>query len=145
MISKKAKYALKALIFLGKNEDEAPISVRRISESEGISLKFLEAIFRELSKAKFLKSERGSNGGYSFRMRPEEIKILEVMRVIDGPVAMLPCVSEKFYERCEECQEEEPCQIRKLFLEVRIATVSILSKSLAEVMNDEGMEETENA
>lgn len=133
MLSKRAKYALKTLLFLYNNQDNTPISAKIISERERIPYKFLENILRELRQHKILKSERGAEGGYKFAKDPASIKVTEIMRIVDGPIALIPCVSENFYEKCDECVSEETCQIRKIFLKLRIEMVSILDKSITEL------------
>jgi Rrf2 family protein len=133
MLSKRAKYAIKALLFLHTNRGEAPVSAKLISERERIPYKFLEQILRELRQSKILKSERGSEGGYKFFKEPEEITVAEIIRIVDGPIALIPCVSERFYEKCSECVDENTCNIRKLFAELRTEMLPILNKSIAEL------------
>tara|TARA_A200000113_G_scaffold83107_1_gene73948 strand:+ start:2289 stop:2699 length:411 start_codon:yes stop_codon:yes gene_type:complete len=129
MISKKCKYALKALTFMAKNKDRStPIFSSEIASKEGIPKKFLEAILRELRNVQILQSRRGKNGGYRFNKPPNEIYLTEVMRVIDGPIALLPCVSLNYYAPCEAC-EENVCSIKGVFETVRNETLSILSNT----------------
>lgn len=126
MISKKAKYAIKSLIYLAKQTGEGPILISQIAEAEHIPRKFLEAILLELKKAAILASKKGKGGGY-YLMRPAtEINLADVMRVIDGPLALLPCVTHRFYQRCEECVDESTCGIRDVFAELRASTVELL-------------------
>ena len=133
MMSKRAKYAIKALLYLYNHPEDMPIPAKTISEQERIPYKFLENILRELRQHRILKSERGADGGYRFWKDPAEITVKEILRIVDGPIALIPCVSEKFYEKCDECISEESCQIRKLFLALRIETLLILDKSLVEL------------
>ena len=133
MLSKRAKYAIKALLFLHTNRGEAPVSAKLISERERIPYKFLEQILRELRQSKILKSERGSEGGYKFFKEPEEITVAEIIRIVDGPIALIPCVSERFYEKCSECVDENTCNIRKLFAELRTEMLPVLNKSIVEL------------
>ena len=119
MLSKRAKYAIKTILFLYENQNNTPISAKVISESERIPYKFLENILRELKTHQMVKSLRGSVGGYSLAKDPNQITVAQLMRIIDGPIALIPCVSEKFYESCGECTDEETCRIRKLFGELR--------------------------
>ncbi|CAI8246129.1 MAG TPA: transcriptional regulator [Flavobacteriaceae bacterium] len=129
MISKKCKYALKALTFMAKNKDRStPIFSSEIASKEGIPKKFLEAILRELRNVQILQSRRGKNGGYRFNKPPNEIYLTEVMRVIDGPIALLPCVSLNYYAPCEAC-EENVCSIKGVFETVRNETLSILGNT----------------
>jgi len=131
MLSKRVKYALKALLYLHKSSDEIPVSAKKISEAEKIPYKFLEAILNDLKLNKIVKSQRGPHGGYSFAKDPDEISVASIMRIIDGPIALTTCTSENFYEKCDTCIDEETCQIRKLFLQLRIEMIPILEKSIA--------------
>ena len=135
MLSKRAKYAIKTLLFLYNNMQRTPISAKVIAESENIPYKFLENILRELRQNKILQSERGPDGGYMFMTSPELIKVVDIMRIIDGPIALIPCVSENFYKKCSECDDENTCKIRKLFFELRSHMLPILDKSIAELNN----------
>ncbi len=129
MLSKKAKYALKALLFLLKNEDRGTILIAEISEQERIPKKFLEQILLELKKQGILQSKRGKEGGYFLGKPADEIGIGQVVRIIDGPLAPIPCVSKMAYRRCDECIDEKTCEIRNLFLQVRDATIEILDNT----------------
>lgn len=136
MISKKTKYALNALVYLANHCDNPePIQISRIAESENIPRKFLEAILLDLKNAGMLSSRKGKTGGYYLHKSPDEINIADVMRLFDGPIALLPCVTHTYYERCEECKDEATCGIRSVFLDVRNETVNILKKAtLTDVM-----------
>lgn len=129
MLSKKAKYALKALLFLSKNEDRGALLIAEISETERIPKKFLEQILLELKKHGILQSKRGKEGGYFLGKPSGEIGIGQVVRIIDGPLAPIPCVSKMAYRRCDECVDEKTCEIRNLFLQVRDATIQILDNT----------------
>ncbi|ERM81858.1 hypothetical protein P872_08970 [Rhodonellum psychrophilum GCM71 = DSM 17998] len=133
MLSKRAKYAIKTILYLHENDQGLPISAKVISEKERIPYKFLENILRELKTHQILRSVRGAEGGYILAKDPNEITIAQVMRVIDGPIALIPCVSERFYESCPECVDEETCRIRKLFGELRNGMLPILEKSVVEL------------
>jgi Rrf2 family protein len=138
MISKKAKYAIKSLIYLAKHTGEGPILISQIAEAERIPRKFLEAILLELKRAAILASKKGKGGGYYLMKPASEINLAEVMRVIDGPLALLPCVTHRFYQRCEECIDEATCGIRDVFAELRSATVDLLkSATLDNLINRE--------
>jgi Rrf2 family protein len=140
MISNKTKYALHALVFLaGKkqgDEDEKPIPIAQIAEERSIPYKFLEGILRELKRAGMVASKQGKAGGYYLLKDPKEINLADILRLMDGPIALLPCVSYRFYERCIECEDEETCTVRKAFFELRNQTVakmkSITLKTLSE-------------
>jgi Rrf2 family protein len=126
MLSKKAKYAINALVHLAKRHGEGPVRISDIAEQEHIPQKFLEAILLELRKGGILSSRKGRSGGYALLHAPEEINLVQVMRLIDGPIASLPCASFRYYERCEECKDETTCGIRKVFCDLRDESVRIL-------------------
>ncbi|WMN11366.1 Rrf2 family transcriptional regulator [Marivirga salinae] len=125
MISKKSKYAINALVHLGRKYGEGPTLISTIAEEENIPQKFLEAILLDLKNDGILGSKKGKGGGYYLRKDPEEVNLAEILRLFDGAIALLPCVTFKFYERCEECKDEETCSIREAFLKVRNETVKI--------------------
>lgn len=133
MLSKKVKYAIKALLYLYQNSDMIPISAKKIAEAERIPYKFLEAILNDLKLNRVVKSQRGPQGGYSFSKNPDEISVASIMRIIDGPIALTSCTSENFYEKCDTCIDETSCQIRKLFLQLRIEMIPILEKSISDL------------
>ncbi|UBM59015.1 Rrf2 family transcriptional regulator [Marinilongibacter aquaticus] len=129
MISKKAKYALKALKYLGaKYEDACPTLISEIAEAENIPKKFLEAILLELRNNSLLRSQKGKGGGYFLRIPPSEITFAKVLRIIDGPIAPLLCVSLNFYGQCEDCRTEEECTLRPIMGQVRDANLEIYEK-----------------
>ncbi|RXP58561.1 Rrf2 family transcriptional regulator [Lutibacter sp. HS1-25] len=133
MLSKKTKYGLKALSYLAKQEQHVPILISDISESENISKKFLESILLTLKKNGILDSKKGKGGGYYLVKSPEEIKISTIIRLLEGPIAMLPCVSLNYYKKCDDCKSEERCNLNILMAEVRDSTLKILeNKTLAE-------------
>ncbi len=115
-----------ALVHLAKHQEEGPILISRIAEEEHIPQKFLEAILLDLKKDGVLASKKGKGGGYYLIRDPEEVNMADVMRLFDGAIALLPCVTYKYYERCEECKDEETCGIRDTFLMVRNETVERL-------------------
>ena len=132
MLSKKTKYGLKALSYLAKQETNVPILISDISESENISKKFLESILLTLKKSGILSSKKGKGGGYYLIKNANEIKISTVIRLLEGPIAMLPCVSLNYYEKCDDCKSEERCSLNILMAEVRDSTLKILeNKTLA--------------
>ena len=135
MISKRARYAIKTLIYLYRNEGNAPVSAKSISIDENIPFKFLEKILRELRQQKIVKIERGAVGGYRFFKPPQSIKVVDIMRIIDGPVALLPCVSENFYQKCEECTDEETCNLRRLFADLRDQMLPVLEETIVGLSN----------
>lgn len=135
MISKKTKYALNALLYLGKHYNQGPVLIGQIAEEKNIPQKFLEAILLDLKNAGILNSKKGRGGGYYLIKSPEEVNIADVMRLFDGAIALLPCVTHRYYERCEECTDEATCGIRDVFQELRNETVNILKRStLSQIM-----------
>lgn len=136
MISKKTKYAIKALVALAGRDNKSPMTISEIARQENIPKKFLEAILLDLRHQGILKSKIGIGGGYYLFMKPKDIVLSRLLRNIDGPIALLPCVSLNFYERCEDCKDEVTCGIRKTFIEVRDATLKILSETtLEDILN----------
>ena len=132
MLSKKTKYGLKALSYLAKQPINEPVLISDISESENISKKFLESILLILKKNGILASKKGKGGGYYLLKKPSEIKISTVIRVLEGPIAMLPCVSLNYYEKCDDCKSEELCSINRLMVEVRDSTLKVLENKTLE-------------
>jgi Rrf2 family protein len=128
MLSMKAKYGLKAMELLAKEYGRGPVLIADIAERERIPAKFLEAILLSLKKKGFVQSKKGKGGGYYLSRQPETISVDQLIRALDGPIALLPCVSQMAYERCVECLDEETCGIRNVFKEVREATISILER-----------------
>jgi Rrf2 family protein len=136
MLSKKTKYGLKALTFIARNEGDIPVQVSKIAKSEQIPSKFLEGILLTLKKAGILGSKKGKHGGYYLRKNPSEILMTEVMRVLEGPIAMVPCVSLNYYEKCDDCPDEHKCSVNKLMLEVRDSTLKVFrNTTLADLSN----------
>jgi Rrf2 family protein len=129
MLSKKAKYGLKAMTILAKEYGNGPLLIGEIAKRERIPPKFLELILLELKKKGFLQSKKGKGGGYYLNKLPTTISVGALIRALDGPLALLPCVSQMAYERCAECPNEEACGIRIVFKEVRDSTNSILERT----------------
>jgi Rrf2 family protein len=135
MLSKKTKYGLKALSYLANQEQNVPILISDISESENISKKFLESILLTLKKNGILGSKKGKGGGYYLVKDPNEIKISTIIRLLEGPIAMLPCVSLNYYKKCDDCKSEERCSLNILMAEVRDSTLKILENKTLEEFN----------
>lgn len=134
MLSKKTKYGIKALAFIAKREDRKPVQTSEISKSENISQKFLESILLELRKSGFLGSKKGKGGGYYLIKEPEAIQMTAVIRVLEGPIAMVPCVSLNYYEKCDDCPSEETCSVHSLMIQVRDSTLKVLGdNTLADI------------
>ncbi len=136
MLSKKTKYGIKALTFLARQEDRTPVAIATISKSENISLKFLETILLTLRKNGILGSKKGKGGGYYLLKPSSEIQMTTVMRILEGPISMVPCVSLNFYEKCDDCPDENACAVHNLMLEVRDSTLQIFrNTTLADLCN----------
>ena len=134
MLSKKTKYGIKALTFLARQKDNTPIQIAEIAKSESISIKFLESILLLLRHSGYLGSKKGKGGGYYLIKDPKDINMAHVYRILEGPIALLPCASHNFYEKCDDCKEESTCGVRKLMTEVRDNTLMILeNNSLADI------------
>lgn len=135
MISKKTKYGLKALTYLARQENNIPVQIEVISKSENISQKFLESILLTLRKNGFLGSKKGKGGGYYLLKDPKDIMMSAIMRILEGPIAMVPCVSLNFYEKCDDCPDENACAVHNLMIEVRDSTLNIFNnRSLADLI-----------
>jgi len=129
MLSKKTKYGIKALAYLARQTDKKPVQTPNIAESENISLKFLESILLSLRKAGFLGSKKGKGGGYYLLREPKDISMIDVIRVLEGPIAMLPCVSLNYYEKCSDCPDEDLCSVNKIMIQVRDCTLRVLGEN----------------
>jgi Rrf2 family protein len=129
MISQKAKYALRALVSLARAQRGETMMIGDIAREQAIPKKFLEQILLELKRAGFVASRRGRTGGYELLKAPEEIRFGEVLRLIDGPIAPLPCLSKIAYRKCEDCREESSCEIRHVFERVTLATRAVLDST----------------
>ena len=125
MLSKKAQYALKALGYLAEQKNNTPVLITTIAKEKHIPLKFLENILLQLNKAEILCSKKGKGGGYFLLQDPKTISVAKIIRIIDGPIALLPCVSLYFYERCQNCDEKN-CGLHDMMEGVRDATLNIL-------------------
>jgi len=135
MLSNKTKYALKALLVLAKEYGQGPVLISDIAQREDIPRKFLELILLELKNQGILQSKKGKGGGYSLACEPQAVSVGHVIRVLDGPIAPLPCVSRTAYRRCAECRDERTCGIRMVMKDVRDATANIIdSTTLGDVL-----------
>lgn len=129
MLSKKTKYGIKALVYLARQPGKKPIQTAEIAGSENISKKFLESILLDLRKSGYLGAKKGKGGGYYLIKHPSEIPMTAIIRILEGPIAMLPCVSLNYYEKCEDCPDEEICSVNKLMIQVRDSTLQVLSQN----------------
>lgn len=133
MLSNKTKYAIKALVALSRNYNE-PMIISSIAKQENIPKKFLETILLDLKKQGILGSKIGIGGGYYLMKKPREVVLTQVLRIIGGPIALLPCVSLNFYERCSDCKYEDTCSLRDMALKVRDATLAVFAETTLEDM-----------
>jgi Rrf2 family protein len=137
MLSQKAKYALRALYVLGEHTDPEPMMIAEVAEKASVPRKFLEQILLEMKRRGIVHSVRGKFGGYTLGRKPDDISFAEVIRVIDGPLALSPCASRTAYRKCDDCEDEMTCATRKVLLEVRDATAEILENhTLAHALAD---------
>jgi len=126
MLSQKTKYALRALVYLASLEAPGSAAISEIATGAKAPRKFLEAILLELKLAGFVESRRGRFGGYALSRRPEEIAFADVIRAVEGPLALAPCASVTAYRQCEDCFDVEVCPIRAALLASRDAVASVL-------------------
>lgn len=127
MLSKKAQYAFRALTHLVEHYDKGPVLIAEMSKKKKIPLKFLENILLELKNNDILESKKGRGGGYFLKEHPSKTHIASVIRIVDGPISMLPCVSLYFYKRCANCNEKR-CGLHDIMKDVRDATLKILER-----------------
>lgn len=139
MLSKKTKYAINALVYLAKKPAKEPVLISEIAEQEHIPKKFLETILLDMKNAGILNSKKGKGGGYYLIKHPADVNLAEVIRYFDGAIGLLPCVTHKYYEKCDECKDEKTCGIRMAFLAIRNETVEMLKKDTLEklIKNEE--------
>lgn len=129
MLSQKAKYALRALLELAQAGPGQAMLISDIAERQRLPKKFLEQILLELKRRGIVQSKRGRNGGYALLKPPSVISFGEVMRIVDGPLAPLPCLSRTAYRRCEDCADEARCAIRRVFAVTHAATAKVLDET----------------
>lgn len=135
MLSKKSKYGLKALLVLAEESGRGPVLISELADRQRLPRKFLEAILLELKRHGILQSKKGKGGGYFLRHDPTEITLGQVIRVLEGPLALTPCVSQTAYMKCEECVDEQTCGVRLAMKEVRDATAHILDNTTLQALN----------
>lgn len=128
MLTKKTKYGLKAMTYLAKDTSGQPVLISEIAEKEKIPLKFLEGILLDLKKNGLLASKKGKGGGYFLEKPAETISIASIIRVLDGPIALLPCVSLNYYKKCDDCMDEVSCSLNRVMVQVRDKTLKVLER-----------------
>src|ERR1044071_1600740 len=135
-ISKRTQYGMKAVLGLGRRYREGPVLIATLSREESIPLKFLEAILLELKGMGLLESKKGKGGGYHLSRPPSTITLGSVIRMMEGPLAPLPCASETGFKPCPECQDIETCGTRIIMRQVRNAMAAVLdSTTLADLLH----------
>ncbi len=136
MLSQKAQYAFRALTHLVHKYEQGPVLISEIAECKHIPLKFLENILLQLKNAGILESKKGKGGGYFIKHHPSKTSVAAVIRIVDGPIAMLPCVSLYFYQHCKNCDEHN-CGLHTIMEEVRDATLAILENKTLQNLIEE--------
>ena len=126
MLTRKTKYGLKAMLALAREHGSGPVLIADLSEQDRIPKKFLEGILLELKHRGLVQSRKGPGGGYLLGRPPDRISVGEVIRVLDGPLALVSCVSQTAYASCQECVTERDCAVRRVFQQVRDETARIL-------------------
>ena len=135
MLTRKSKYGLKAMLLLAGEPDRRPVLIADLAERQQLPKKFLEAILLELKRHGLLGSKKGKGGGYFLGRNPAEISLGQVIRILDGPLALIPCVSQTAYMKCDECADEQTCGIRLAMKDVRDATAQILDNTSLVALN----------
>lgn len=137
MMSKKCKYAIKAMVRLAANYKQGSLSTSIIAADENIPKKFLEQILLELKQAKLVNSKQGVGGGYYLLKSPDEVSMAELYRIFDGPIALVPCVSLYYYESCDDCVDEATCYLRKEMIKIRDKTrMEMMKATLQSFLNN---------
>ncbi len=126
MLAQKTRYALRSLLFLVEEGGGAPVQLARIASTQQVPPKYLELIMLDLKKAGLVTSTRGPKGGYLLARDPDDISFGEIVRVMEGPIALVPCASVNFYARCGDCHDEATCAIRRAFAMVREQSATLL-------------------
>ena len=138
MLSKKTKYAFHALTYLGKQEEKIPVLISEVAKRTTVPKKFLESILLDLKKAGILNSKMGKGGGYYLLKDARDVLLADVIRMFNGPIALLPCASINYYEPCVECSSEVACGLNKMMIEVRDEMLKILeNKTLRDMIDAE--------
>lgn len=129
MMSKKCKYAIKALVHLGEQYQQGNMFTAEIASRGQIPKKFLEQILLELKHAGFVGSQQGYKGGYYLKKAPEDISVADVYRLFDGAIALVPCVAVQYYEKCEDCPDEKTCIFRREFDVIKEQTREVMKRT----------------
>lgn len=126
MIAQKTRYALRSLLFLAEQQGASPVQLARIAETQRVPPKYLELIMLDLKKAGLVKSSRGPRGGYQLARPAVQISFGEIVRTMEGPIALVPCASVNFYAPCGDCHDEATCAIRRAFMILRDQSTAVL-------------------
>src|SRR5581483_10463344 len=135
MLTRKSKYGIKAMLLLAQETERGPVLISELAERQRLPKKFLEAILLELKRHGLLHSKKGKGGGYLLGRKPSEITVGQIIRILEGPLALTPCVSQTAYRRCEECIDEKSCGVRLAMKEVRDSTARILDNTTLAGLN----------
>ena len=127
MLAQRTRYALRSLLYLAEQQGAAPVQLARIAETQRVPPKYLELIMLDLKKAGLVQSLRGPKGGYTLARAPDSISFGDVVRVMEGPIALISCASVNFYAPCGDCHDEASCAIRRAFGMVRDKTTELLN------------------
>ena len=139
MLAQKTRYALRSLLYLVEQSGGGPVQLASIASSQRVPPKYLELIMLDLKKAGMVRSTRGPKGGYELARAPEAISFGEVVRAMQGPIALISCASVNYYAPCGDCHDEESCAIRRAFAILRDQSAKLLEGiSLAEAAKWEG-------
>jgi Rrf2 family protein len=138
MLTKRGKYALRAVLYLARQKERGPVLIQEIAAKEHIPKKFLEAILRDLRNEGILQSKMGKGGGYQLAQPPQRVTLGEVIRTIDGPLAPIPCASQTAYAPCADCPTVDTCMIRLVMRDVRDATAGILDGTTLQELLERG-------
>lgn len=135
MLTKKAKYALNALVYIAENQLNGLVTSEQIAQHTQLSRKFLETILNDLKKQGILSSIKGKQGGYQLQKPPQDIHLVEIIRLFDGAIGLIPCATHQFFQPCKECKNVETCRIRFTFKELRDLNVEFLkNKTLIDIL-----------
>ena len=141
MLAQKTRYALRSLLYIAEDTEGAPVQLARIAETQRVPPKYLELIMLDLKKSNLVTSTRGPRGGYRLTREPSEISFGEIVRAMEGPIALVSCASVNFYAPCGDCHDEATCAIRRAFAILRDQSSQLLEGiSLAEAASWEKTE-----
>jgi len=127
MLTQKTRYALRALLYLIEKGEGEAVQLQRIADTQKIPRKYLELIMLDLKALGIVQSARGPKGGYRLKRHPSGVSFGEVVRGLEGPIALIPCASVNFYKKCGDCHDEATCAIRRLFVQVRDRSLDVLN------------------